>query len=163
MKKSTKSLLALGLVTSLGFAGYQATSEHHEKLSAASCDPLMGANFVSKAPPRVETLRKMSWIVTNSTFGDLAITYYRDCGIEVRGPIDSQHPLGPLLMSTMCEKDKTAMIFADPKVENDLFPVNERIPSSVIEEAESLKPHLLDSPVCADHKVTIIEQQLQTA
>lgn len=158
MKKIYRSLLAVGVATSLG-VGYEVTHSNHERITALSCDPLESANFLSKAPPRIEALRKMPWVVTSNTVGNLAVTYFRDCGIEVRGPQTSRYPLGALLMSTMCDHDgQVISIFDDPKNENEMLAPGDKIPSQIISEAEALKTSLLNSPNCKDLKVTVIDQ-----
>jgi len=124
-----------------------------------SCNPKLDMDWGVLAPADVVAERKLPWEVTTSEIGDLALTYYRDCGVEVRGPETVAYPNGPLLASSFCEGDSVGLMVDDFEANNAFAPADKQISPELIAAVKDLEPILKQSTACHTGQVALIASE----
>jgi hypothetical protein len=113
-----------------------------------TCEPLLDANWTGTPPDSIVKANALGWNVGTIQYGNLYVSYYRDCGIDVRGKPSKRFPLGPLLGSLFCVGNHMSNMFGYPS------PKEKEISSDVIIEATAALDQLEQSTACADKRIT---------
>ncbi|RYX78641.1 hypothetical protein EON76_02875 [bacterium] len=105
-------------------------------------------NWPTDIPPDVAAAQEKSWSVTSVQSQGVVLTYYRDCGVDIRGPVTDEYPYGYLFGSLFCRGDG-AMIAMMGNFEKD--------PSAdqkLVTEVKRIMPELEASRNCAEKRIT---------
>lgn len=101
------------IVSSLFLTGCEAAPQSNENNPSVTatdlrCDARLDTNYIT-VPKDVAEIAQLPWVVTTRHIGNLAVNYYRDCGLDVRGPADGKYPFGALLISGFCMDGKLTL------------------------------------------------------
>ena|GEM_PF-3842202 len=142
------------IASSLFLTGCEAapqTNENRPSVTAADlrCDARLDTNYIT-VPEDVAEIARLPWLVTTRHIGNLAVNYYRDCGLDVRGPVDDKYPLGALLISGFCTGDKLILSDTDNSLSDNRL-------GALYAESATILPALQDITSCSTGETTPIQ------
>ena len=139
---------------SLFLTGCEAAPQTNEKTPSVTatdlrCDARLDTNYIT-VPEDVAEIARLPWVVTTERIGNLAVNYYRDCGLDVRGPVDDEYPLGALLISGFCMGDKLTLSDTGNNLPDNRL-------GALYAESAAILPNLQDITSCSTGKITPIQ------
>lgn len=142
------------IASSLFLTGCEAapqTNENNPSVTATDlrCDARLDTNYIT-VPEDVAEIAGLPWVVTTRRIGNLAVNYYRDCGLDVRGPIDDEYPLGALLISGFCMDGKLTLLNTGNSLPDNRL-------DALYTESAAILPALQDITSCSTGEITPIQ------